>query len=54
MSDKKVDGFHITKKAVRMIAKRRTASKKINLEAVLRKLETHDIIINIERLMKEK
>jgi len=40
--------------AVRMIAKRRMARKKINLEAVLRKLETHDIIINIERLMKEK
>lgn len=34
--------------------KKKNGKQEINLESVLRKLETHGIIINVERLMEVK
>lgn len=44
------DGTLHTKKRCQQVKSKQ--AKEITLEQVLRKLETHGIIINIERLMK--
>lgn len=52
MSDKEGRWLPYNKDGSTHDYKKKNGKQEITLEAVLRKLETHGIIINVERLMK--
>ena len=47
-------GLPHTQDRCKQVKETKQLKQEITLEAVLRKLETHGIIINVERLMNEK